>query len=135
MSKQPPPAPVTSAVGPCPTISQIRRTPRHWKFTQHHHTTQPPHRAFEQSNKHVKEIRDTKEQHVHKASPNIPENRSKQKKKFQYSTDHVTNRNSSPDSVSHRGKSTKRPGVTPNKQKSCIFCGYNHEMQKVSCLG
>ena len=29
MSKQPPPAPTASAVGPCPTISQIRRTPRH----------------------------------------------------------------------------------------------------------
>ena len=35
MSKQPPP------VGPCPTISQIRRTPRYWKFTLHHRTTQP----------------------------------------------------------------------------------------------
>ena len=42
MSKQPSPAPTASAVGPCPTISQIRRTPWHWKFTQHHHTTQPP---------------------------------------------------------------------------------------------
>ena len=39
MSKQPPPAPTASAVGPCPTISQIRRTPRHWKFTQHRRTT------------------------------------------------------------------------------------------------
>ena len=27
MSKQPPPAPTTSAVGPCPTIIQISRTP------------------------------------------------------------------------------------------------------------
>ena len=41
MSKQPPPASTASAVGPCPTISQIRRTPRHWKFTQHHRTTRP----------------------------------------------------------------------------------------------
>ena len=86
-------------------------------------------RAFEQSNKHVKEIRDTKKQHVHKVSPNKPENRSKQKKKFQCSTDHVHHQNS----VSHRGKSTKKPRVTPNKQKSCIFCGYNHEMQKENC--
>ena len=42
MSKQPPPAPITSAVGPCPTIIQISRTPRHWKFAQHHYTTRPP---------------------------------------------------------------------------------------------
>ena len=43
MSKQPPPAPTASAVGPCPTIIQISRTPRHWKFTQHLRTTRPPH--------------------------------------------------------------------------------------------
>ena len=42
MSKQPPPAPTASAVGPCPTLFQISRTPRHWKFTQHHHATRPP---------------------------------------------------------------------------------------------
>ena len=42
MSKQPPPAPATSAIGPCPTIIQISRTPRDWKFTQHLRTTQPP---------------------------------------------------------------------------------------------
>ena len=104
MSKQPPPAPTTSAAGPCPTVIQIVgwlvgyfgfngplrqyfslyravsqregerreridesknvqttptrtyckrnrplpycnqncRTPRHWKFTQHHRTTRPP---------------------------------------------------------------------------------------------
>ena len=94
MSKQPPPAPTASAVGPCPTEIQIVgrpdtgslpstiapppqgergeridesknvqttptrtyckrnrplpycnqncRTPRHWKFTQHHRTTRPP---------------------------------------------------------------------------------------------
>ena len=42
MSKQPPPAPTASAVGPCPTLIQISRTPRHWKFTQHHcHPTTP----------------------------------------------------------------------------------------------
>ena len=35
MSKLPPPAPTASATGPCPTIIQISRTPRHWKFTQH----------------------------------------------------------------------------------------------------
>ena len=41
-SKQPPPAPTASATGPCPTIIQISRTPRHWKFTQHLGTTGPP---------------------------------------------------------------------------------------------
>ena len=35
MSKQPPPAPTASTIGPCPTIIQISRTPRHWKITQH----------------------------------------------------------------------------------------------------
>ena len=39
MSKQPPPAPTVSAVGPSPTVIQISRTPQHWKFTQHHCTT------------------------------------------------------------------------------------------------
>ena len=40
----PPPqsAPTASAIGPCPTIIQISRTPRHWKFTQHLRTTRPP---------------------------------------------------------------------------------------------
>ena len=28
MSKQPPPAPIASAIGPCPTIIQLSRTPR-----------------------------------------------------------------------------------------------------------
>ena len=42
MSKQPPPAPTASAVGPCPTLIQISRTPRPWKFTQHHRITRPP---------------------------------------------------------------------------------------------
>ena len=42
MSKQAPPAPTASAVGPCPTIIQISRTPRHWKFTQHNRTTRSP---------------------------------------------------------------------------------------------
>ena len=37
-----PPAPTASAVGPCPTLIQISRMPRHWKFTQHHRTTRPP---------------------------------------------------------------------------------------------
>ena len=41
MSKQPPPSPTASAIGPCPTIIQISRTPRHWKFTQHLRTTRP----------------------------------------------------------------------------------------------
>ena len=30
MSKQPPPAPTASAVGPCLTLIQISRTPWHW---------------------------------------------------------------------------------------------------------
>ena len=47
MSKQPPPAPTASAVGPCPTLIQISRTPRHWKFTQHYRTTRPPHESNE----------------------------------------------------------------------------------------
>ena len=42
MSKQPPPAPTASAVGPCPTLLQISTTPRNWKLTQHHRTTRPP---------------------------------------------------------------------------------------------
>ena len=42
ISKQPPPAPTASAVGPCPTVSQAGGRPRHWKFTQHHRTTRPP---------------------------------------------------------------------------------------------
>ena len=42
MLKQPPPAPTASATGPCPTIIQISRTPRQWKFTQHLRTTRPP---------------------------------------------------------------------------------------------
>ena len=41
MSKQPPPAPTASTIGQCPTLFQISRTPRHWKFTQHHRTTRP----------------------------------------------------------------------------------------------
>ena len=42
MSKQPPPAPTARAVGPCPTLIQTSRTPRHWTFTQDHRTTRPP---------------------------------------------------------------------------------------------
>ena len=41
MSKQSSPAPTVSAVSPCFTIIQVSRTPRHWKFTQHHRTTRP----------------------------------------------------------------------------------------------
>ena len=37
-----PPSPNASEVGPCPAIIQIRRTPWHWKLTQHHRTTRPP---------------------------------------------------------------------------------------------
>ena len=42
MSKQPPPAPTASTIGPCPTVFQVSKTPRHWKFTQHLRTTRPP---------------------------------------------------------------------------------------------
>ena len=42
MSKQPPPAPTASTIGPCPTAIQLSRTPRHWKFAQHLRTTRPP---------------------------------------------------------------------------------------------
>ena len=42
MSKQPPTAPTESTIGPCPTVSQVSRTPWHWKFTQHLRTTRPP---------------------------------------------------------------------------------------------
>ena len=42
MSKQPPPVPTASTIGPCPTIIQTCRTPRQWKFTQHLRSTQPP---------------------------------------------------------------------------------------------
>ena len=42
MSIQPPPAPTASAIGPCPTIIKISRTPRYWQFTQYDRTTQPP---------------------------------------------------------------------------------------------
>ena len=34
-TKQPPPAPTASIVGPCPTLFQVSRTLQHWKFTQH----------------------------------------------------------------------------------------------------
>ena len=37
-----PPTPTASTVDPCPTLIQISRTPRHWKFTQHHRTTDHP---------------------------------------------------------------------------------------------
>ena len=49
MSKQPPSAPTASTIGSCPTIIQISRTPRHWKFTQHLRTTRPPHRVKERA--------------------------------------------------------------------------------------
>ena len=42
MSKHTPPAPTVSAVDPCPTIIQIRRTPRYRKFTHHHRSIRPP---------------------------------------------------------------------------------------------
>ena len=42
MSKQPPPTPTASAIGPCPTIVQTSRTPQHWKFTQYLRSTRPP---------------------------------------------------------------------------------------------
>ena len=56
MSKQPPPAPTASAIGPCPTIIKISRTPWHWKFTQHHRTTRPPHASHVEIVSKIKEI-------------------------------------------------------------------------------
>ena len=53
MSKHPTPSPTASAIGPRPTIIQISRTPRHWKFTQHLRTTRPPHLvSYRPSNSH-----------------------------------------------------------------------------------
>ena len=40
-SKQPPPASTANAVGPCPTIVQISRTTRPWRFSHHLRTTGP----------------------------------------------------------------------------------------------
>ena len=40
MSKQPPPAPTASAVGPCPTLIQISRTPGTGGLSS---TIAPPH--------------------------------------------------------------------------------------------
>ena len=37
-----PTAHTASAVGPCPTLIQISRAPRHWMFTQQQRTTRPP---------------------------------------------------------------------------------------------
>ena len=42
ISKQPPPAPTASAIGPCPTISQIVGRPGTGSNTQDHRTTRPP---------------------------------------------------------------------------------------------
>ena len=53
MSKQPPSAPTASTEGPCPTLIQISRTPRHCKFAQH--TIAPPDHPWE-------EIRDKRKQ-------------------------------------------------------------------------
>ena len=46
MAEHPPPAPTGSAVSPCPTTIQSSRTPRRWKFTQHHPTTPGPLRQY-----------------------------------------------------------------------------------------
>ena len=35
-------APTASAVGPCPTLIQISRTPLYWNFAKHHRSTRPP---------------------------------------------------------------------------------------------
>ena len=34
MSKQPPPAPTASTIGPCPTVFQVSRTPRLWDISK-----------------------------------------------------------------------------------------------------
>ena len=54
ISTQLPPAPTASTVGPCPTLIQISRTPRHWKLTQHHRTTRPPQWGWEWSGGQVR---------------------------------------------------------------------------------
>ena len=41
-----PPTPTASTAGPCATIIHISKTPRRWKFIQHHCTTRPPPREF-----------------------------------------------------------------------------------------
>ena len=41
MSKQPPPAPTASVVGPCPTVIQTVGRPGTGSFTQHQRTTRP----------------------------------------------------------------------------------------------
>ena len=46
MSKHPQPALTERAVGPCPTLVQISRTPRNWKVTQRNRTTRPPPTTF-----------------------------------------------------------------------------------------
>ena len=42
MSKQPPPTPTGSTIGPCPTVIQISRALQNWKFTLHHCITGLP---------------------------------------------------------------------------------------------
>ena len=56
ISKQPPPAPSASAVGRCPTITQIGRTRRHWKFSLHHRTTRPPQKPQARSRVKMKQL-------------------------------------------------------------------------------
>ena len=51
LSIQPPPAPTAGAVGPCPTLIQTSRTPRHWKFTQDHRTSRPSPPSKQRNNK------------------------------------------------------------------------------------
>ena len=47
-----PPSLTASAVGHCPTLIRISRTPRHWKVTQHHRTTRPPPRYWQKRSRH-----------------------------------------------------------------------------------
>ena len=51
MSKPPPTRSYCKRNRPLPYCYQNRRTPRHWKFTQHHRTTRPPPPWVEKTNK------------------------------------------------------------------------------------
>ena len=87
-------------------------------------------RSFEQANKHSKEMRETKEQALHKVSDN---------KKEQYSvvnknTRNFTDRCARPRTNSkRREKSSEKRGEKPTYTKSCAFCWYTHEIQKEKC--
>lgn len=89
-------------------------------------------RSYEQSNKHVKEIRDTKEQTVHKVNHAKSDKKQNPKKSGQYSTGTVC-QNSSSRRGGVKPKSKATHGEKQHFKKSCAFCGYKHEMKKEKC--